>query len=308
MISFCLIVRDCEDTLPTCLRSIRPLADEVCVLDTGSTDKTLDILQAHGCRIQRVSEASHPDKFLDIPDAEGRLHTCLADFAWARNLNFDMAKGERIFWIDSDDELRGAEHWTDMLRRFEETKTDGAILPYEYAFDDAGRCVHLLWRERLVRNDPAWRWEGVVHEVLSPYGRNVAMYDKIRIIHHKGKRKRPVLKRRNLEILKAKGDRSLPRTLFYLGTEHTFNGEYKEAIEAFQKYVPVAHEPDELYQALYYLGDLWRLAENHDAAIENYQKAILLRPNWRDAYFGFGACFGHIRDWDRCLHYLRLGR
>lgn len=303
-----MIMRDASDLLATCLRSARPLCDELIVVDTDSQDNSVEIAQSFGAKVIPFRRADHPHDFMDIPDENGTAHECLANFALARNISFNAASGDQILWLDHDDELRGLEHWPEMLRRFEEQKLDAVLLPYNYAQDDRGRCIHRLWRERLVRNDPKWRWEGVVHEVLSPYGRNIAMYEPVEVFHHKGRRKRPILKRRNLEILLAKGDRSQSRTLFYLGTEHTYNGEYKEAVEAFRKYLPLAHEPDELYQALYYLGDLYRVGGNFEAAIEHYQKAMVLRPNWRDAYFGLGACFGHMRDWDRCLYYIRQGR
>src|SRR3990167_8603017 len=308
MISFAIIARNSEDTLPVCLRSIKPVCDELIVVDTGSSDSTVAIAESFGAKIGRYLPQDHPDDFLLIPDEKGGHELSLANFAAARNLSFAMAKYPWIFWLDADDELSGLSHWWEMLRRFEVEKPDGIVLPYEYAFDYHGKCITLLWRERLVRRQANWQWEGHVHETLPPTGRRLAAFDSVRIIHHKDKRRHPILRRRNLEILKAKAPPDDPRTLFYLGTEHTFVGEYQEAIQCFQRYLNIARDEEETYQALFYLGDLFRVSNRWQDAITQYQKAILVRPTWRIAYFGLAAAFGHIEDWDRCLYYIEAGK
>jgi glycosyltransferase involved in cell wall biosynthesis/SAM-dependent methyltransferase len=308
MISFALIARNAEDTLPVCLRSIKPVADEIVLVDTGSSDGTIGVAESFGAKIGRYLPQDHPDDFLWIPDEKGGKELSLANFAAARNLSFAMAKYPWIFWLDSDDSLAGLAHWWEMLRQFEAERMDGIVLPYEYAFDDRGKCITLLWRERLVRWQPTWQWEGPVHETLPPTARRLAMFDGVRVIHHKDKRRHPILRRRNLEILKAKAPPDDPRTLFYLGTEHTFVGEYKEAVAAFRRYLTVAKDEEETYQALFYLGDLFRVSGQWQEAIDHYQRAILVRPTWRVAYFGLAAAFGHIQDWDRCLYYIDQGR
>jgi cellulose synthase/poly-beta-1,6-N-acetylglucosamine synthase-like glycosyltransferase len=50
-ISACIIVKNEEKFLPQCLNSIKGFVDEIIVVDTGSTDKTVDIAGSHGARI-----------------------------------------------------------------------------------------------------------------------------------------------------------------------------------------------------------------------------------------------------------------
>ena len=310
MISFCLIVRNAEDTLPACLTSIRPVADEICVVDTDSKDNTLSIAQAFGAKVQRITRRTHPDKFLDIPDEQGVLHESLADFAYARNLSFSMARpGNWIFWLDSDDTLEGLDHWSEMLDRFErDPGIDAVVMPYEYAYDAKGRVITLLWRERLLRWTPAWKWEGPIHEILPARQKHVATYEKVRVCHRKDRRQHPVLKRRNYTILKAKANDGSPRSLFYLGAEAAHCGEYKEATEAFQRFLTVSDNEEETYQALFMLGDLFRVNRQWEAAVAQFQKAMLIRPTWRDAYFGMAEAMVLCEDWDRAIFYAMLGR
>lgn len=47
-VSLCMIVKDEEEYLPKCLKSIKDIVDEIIVVDTGSTDKTIEIAQNYG--------------------------------------------------------------------------------------------------------------------------------------------------------------------------------------------------------------------------------------------------------------------
>ena len=50
VLSVCLIVRNEEAHLARCLEPVRALADELIVVDTGSTDRTLEIAESFGAR------------------------------------------------------------------------------------------------------------------------------------------------------------------------------------------------------------------------------------------------------------------
>jgi GT2 family glycosyltransferase/predicted TPR repeat methyltransferase len=84
-LSLCMIVRDNETTIGPCLESIHPYVDEIVVVDTGSQDKTPDICRQYGARM------------FEFPWCD--------DFSAARNESFKHARGEWIFWMDSDDTI-----------------------------------------------------------------------------------------------------------------------------------------------------------------------------------------------------------
>ena len=85
LISVCLIVKDEERMLPSCLESIADLADEVVVYDTGSTDRTIDIARSAGAR---VIEGYWDESF-------GR----------ARNAALAQARGDWVLSLDADETL-----------------------------------------------------------------------------------------------------------------------------------------------------------------------------------------------------------
>src|SRR5262245_45622306 len=84
-LSFCMIVRDGAPTLGDCLRSVAHLADEMIVVDTGSTDESRDIARAFGATV--VDE-----RWRD-------------DFAAARNEYLKRARGRWILVLDADEEV-----------------------------------------------------------------------------------------------------------------------------------------------------------------------------------------------------------
>lgn len=84
-VSLTMIVRNEEANLPACLASAAGLFDEVVVVDTGSTDRTIEIARSFGARV------------FDFPWVD--------DFAAARNAALARATGDYAFWLDADDVL-----------------------------------------------------------------------------------------------------------------------------------------------------------------------------------------------------------
>jgi glycosyltransferase involved in cell wall biosynthesis len=84
-ISLCMIVRDEEENLARCLRSVEGIVDESCVVDTGSKDRSREIATALGARVVDVPWDDH--------------------FAEARNASLDLATGDWVLVLDADEEL-----------------------------------------------------------------------------------------------------------------------------------------------------------------------------------------------------------
>lgn len=84
-ISLAMIVKDEEKNLPRALKSARPWVDEIIVVDTGSTDRTVQIAEEFGAKIYH-----HPWEF---------------DFAKHRNQSISYATGDWVLILDADEEL-----------------------------------------------------------------------------------------------------------------------------------------------------------------------------------------------------------
>lgn len=84
-LSLCMIVKNEEKYLLQCLKSVRDIVDEMIIVDTGSTDKTVDIARIFGAKIY------------DFP--------WTGDFAAARNESMKYATGNWILILDGDEVL-----------------------------------------------------------------------------------------------------------------------------------------------------------------------------------------------------------
>ena len=89
-LSVCLIVKNEEKFLAQCLKSVRDLAAQIIVVDTGSTDRTVEIAREFGAEIYSSAWSD--------------------DFAAARNAALEHATGDWILMLDADEEMPAAQH------------------------------------------------------------------------------------------------------------------------------------------------------------------------------------------------------
>jgi hypothetical protein len=198
-----MIVRDEAETLARCLKSVQPLADEIIIVDTGSRDGTADIAR------------DFTDHVYDFP--------WIDDFSAARNFAFEHATGDYVMWLDADDVLDPPDLAALKTLKVEMDGTvDTYMVKYNIAFDSAGRPSFSFYRERILRRCPAARFVGVVHEVVTPFGKIV--YADAAVSHRKVKASAPG---RNLAIYEkalARGHAFSPRERFYYARELSDNG------------------------------------------------------------------------------------
>lgn len=139
-LSVCLITKNEELFLPRCLKSVQGLAAQVVVVDTGSTDRTVEIAQAYGAEVHRFDWCD--------------------DFSAARNAGLEHATGDWILVLDADEELPVASH--DKLRA---AMTEASVMAWRLPIVDAGReeegCHYV---PRLFRNAPGLFFAGRIHE------------------------------------------------------------------------------------------------------------------------------------------------
>lgn len=142
-ISLCMIVRNEEEFLADCLASVQGAVDEICVVDTGSTDRTVAIAEQFGAKI-------------------GHFEWC-DDFAAARNASLDMATGDWILVLDADERL-AASSIPEIRWAVQNPVAFGFVCQIESEQEGESIVTAVL---RLFRNDPAIRYRGMLHE--QPY-------------------------------------------------------------------------------------------------------------------------------------------
>lgn len=214
-ISLCMIVRNEEKSLDRCLACVRGIADEIIIVDTGSTDRTKEIAASYGAKI-------YDFEWID-------------DFGAARNYSFSKATSEYILWLDADDTIEEKDR-----KLFKELKAtlspeyQSVSMPYNLAFNSEGKVTSSLRRNRLVRRDCQFQWVGPVHEYLAAGGRTLA--SDVCITHKKDKEYTD----RNLRIYRAReqrGEEFSPRDLYYFANELREHALYQESANYYRRFL-----------------------------------------------------------------------
>jgi len=142
-ISLCLIVKNEGQCLARCLESFKAVVNEICILDTGSTDKTVEIAKSFGAKIE----------FFEWND----------DFSEARNRNLEMATMAWIMVADADEYLRQKDIPT-LKQALKLRQYDGFLIK-TLNFNQEGSKQYIVnLNQRIFKNNKNFYYQGRIHE------------------------------------------------------------------------------------------------------------------------------------------------
>jgi tetratricopeptide (TPR) repeat protein len=223
-LSLCMIVKDEQEMLPRCLAAVRDAVDEIVVVDTGSSDRTIEIAREFGAR---VIEREWTGSFAD-----------------ARNVSFEAATGDWLLYLDADEVLVAED--APLLRELTgRTWREAFYLVETNHTGDLGDGTAVAHNAlRVFRNRPEYRFEGRIHEQIAhrlPAGLPERLEPtRVRVEHfgYLGSvRDAKEKSRRNIELLErqvAEGVET-PFLAFNLGSEHAAAGDARAALAQFEK-------------------------------------------------------------------------
>lgn len=215
-ISLCMIVKDEERVISRCLDSVKHIVDEIIIVDTGSTDKTKEIV------------AKYTQHIYNLPWQD--------NFAEARNYSFSLANKDYILWLDADDVI--PEDDGNKLLKLKKTLSpsiDSVTMNYNLQYNKDGKVLSSLKRNRLVKRSKNFRWVGHVHEYLEVYGE--IFHSDINIEHRK---EASAVSYRNLKIYEKmlnSGIQFTPRDTLYYANELHDHQRYDEAAECYRRFL-----------------------------------------------------------------------
>lgn len=219
-ISLCMIVKDEEEMLPGCLEPLHEHVDELIVVDTGSTDRTVEIAESFGATVVHFPWNS--------------------SFADARNAGLERATGDWILFLDADEHVvpEDAPRLRELAVRTWREAFHLSLTNYTGSGDGMPAVTHLA--PRLFRRRDDRRFVGRIHErVELPYFAAPRFETAPVRVRHYGYLKDTVIakdkSRRNLELLEREAaDAPGPFTSYNLGVEHSRLDAPTEAARHFQ--------------------------------------------------------------------------
>jgi glycosyltransferase involved in cell wall biosynthesis len=270
-ISAVLIVKNEQKVIERCLRSVKDF-DEIVVLDTGSTDRTMEIAREMGAKVSSMP----PEK---------PFH-----FARARNAAHDLATNDWCMAIDADEVLR-----TGMLGKIrkairEQQAKDplDRISGFIITFTDKNS----LTKKKKVYCKSTWNWRWRCHEQLYPLGTDVkeGMLDTVIMDHlplADGNQRRG----QNVELLKITIEETpeYTRAWKHLGQELMLDKAYRDAIPYLEHFVEKTDEgPLEKSEVMMRLGQCQAELKQYEAAIKWFEMAAQTDPRRREPLYHGG--------------------
>jgi glycosyltransferase involved in cell wall biosynthesis len=295
--SCCLIVKNEQNTLPKLLASLtdfKSRGGEVVIVDTGSTDNTVQIAKDWGCKVDIVGAkfiteidnktAKEINKRF-IVDGEQEIVKSgdkLFDFASARNYSASLASNDMICTLDSDEVYTKF----DIDRIEQEIKDGWEQFEYQFVFahnPDGSPAIQFKQSKFFDRRKV--QWSGIVHEVLGGNAKIKYLDESIIKLEHwqeLGKEHRS--KYMVGLALDCFLHQDKDRQSHYLARELMWTGRPKSALKEFQRHITMNGWPAEKAQSYIFMGDCYGMLNLAEQQVECYNKAIYIDGSRREAY------------------------
>jgi len=288
-ITLTIIVKNEAANLKDCLESVSEQVDEVVIVDTGSTDGTLDIARAY------------TDKIYNYP--------WRGDFSAARNYAITKASGTWILSLDADEELVPASG--DLKRLVAESeKTEAYLLPLDNPTADATGEANRFLVLRLFKNNGRYWFQGKIHEQIVICEDSVVGIAEGPVIRHKmlSAKERNRKRGRNLALLK-KAAAEDPQNYFlqyYLGVEWLMLGKPDRALPFLRRAYANLTDENLLFRApaLRYLIVCLKALGRYDEAICLCLESDLKYPDYTDIYYLGGVLFEEKKEYRLAVKWL----
>ena len=241
-------------------------ADDIYVLDTGSSDDTKEKLESLGVHVESVIL----DPFR---------------FDTARNLALDLIPKDVDLCVSCDLDEVFEPGWRKLLENNYKKETRVAYT-YNWHINEKGIPDVTFYLDKIhTRND--YQWTHPVHEVLTNINQNETrtLIKEIVANHYPDQEKSRKSYLPLLELaVKEKPDDD--RNMHYLGREYMYYNKYHDAIDTLIKHLNLKNATwlDERSASMRFIGRCYKNLKRFDEAIMWYQKAIKEAPHLRDPY------------------------
>ena len=265
-------------------------ADEIVVLDTGSTDNSFIILNGLP-KIKVYQEIISPWRF-DI----------------ARNISLSYVSEDIDICVCTDIDEIFEKGWCNKLKKTWKESTTRARYLYNWSHDEQNNPLVSYYADKIhSRNDYEWIYP--VHEVLklkdNKTSENEIIIDEIVLNHYPDnlKSRSSYLPLLELSVSENPND---DRNMHYLGREYMFYQKWDDAILTLHKHLnlPSAKWKDERAASMRYIANSYFNKNFIEEAIFWYKKAINEAPYLREAYFDLAQLYLDRKEYNNTIKYL----
>lgn len=301
-ISQCMIVKNEEKNIEKALSWGKGIVSEQIVVDTGSTDRTVEIAERMGARICHF-------KWID-------------DFSAAKNYAIEQAQYEWIALLDADEYLQpeDAAKLLPCIEELHETVWDGIAMGWLH-LNAEGHMTEMDTQIRVFRNRPGLRYQRRVHEYLALDGVPIRAVDRVQEfgIFHTGYVKETLDAKtasgRNIRLIQAELDDhpDVYDMWGYLGNEYCAEKRYEEAENAYLKAISMMpeHPVEGLDTMVPYIFErllvlrAFLMKQEEASILEVYEKAVKKVPYEADFDYFMGDYYASAGTYRKAEKHLR---
>ena len=263
-------------------------ADEIIVLDTGSTDKSLSILKKLP-KIKVYQEKIIPWRF-DV----------------ARNLSLSYVSKDTDICICTDIDERFEAGWRNTLEKYWTPSYTRAKYLYNWSFDNQGKPGTTFYLNK-IHNRTDYKWINPVHEVLKSNKEEKEILIPGIVLNHY----QDITKARTSYLplleLAVKENPNDDRNIHYLGREYMYYKKWDKCIETLHNHLKLQNATwkDERSASMRYIAYSYYNKKYLEESIMWYKLAIQEAPYLREPYFDLGYLYYQEKDYINSEHYLK---
>ena len=308
-VSLCMIIKDEEKYLARCLANVKPIIDEMILVDTGSTDRSKDIGITFGAKVYDYEWEN--------------------DFAEARNYSISKASGEWILILDGDEVISPLDHtnfskilkktprgpiaYSIITRNYNKLANIVGWVPNDGTYPEEEAAIGWLPSEKVrlfYGKDQIW-FEGPVHELVEPVlRRNGIEITRCGIpVHHYGRLDKEKLDRKG-EIYFDIGQRKLSamgndlNALRELAVQATILEKNQEAFELWQRLLALNPNPNLAAIAYVNIGTIYSRLGKFEDALDAGKKAFEYDPDLKEARYNYAMAELHCGNAPKTIQVL----
>lgn len=265
-------------------------ADEIYVLDTGSTDNTVHKLKDLGVNV--IYKNISPWRF-DV----------------ARNESLKLVPDDADVCVCCDMDEVFEKGWRKKLENVWEPGVNRLAYNYNWSLDKSDNPIVNFYIQK-IHNRKDYEWTHPVHEVLRYIGEgseNIKVCDEITVNHYPDKTKSrgsylPLLE------LSVKEDPTDDRNMHYLGREYMYYGKWNEAIDTLIRHLSLEKSTwkDERCASMRFIGRCYKNLKRYDEARMWLDKAIKEAPYLRDPYMEIAILEYDLSNYKKVKKYCLL--
>lgn len=298
-LSVCMIVKNEQANLPRCLESLsvvlNSVKSEVIIVDTGSTDKTVEIAKKYTKKVY--------------------IHPWNGDFAEMRNRAISYAQGEWIFILDADEELTQPRGLIKFLNSKNRNKYNSASISLKnvkkkFGSDGGYQDISRIPLVRLFKNDGNFRYENPIHE--QPRYKAPVLFLADTLVTHYGydlndKQLMDYKFERNVESLKKELEKD-PENIYYIfqmSQSYSMYGKKELALEEAERAYKVYKSKGIPGQSCLFIFSQLAICYSNcgkSRALKDIcLEGLAIEPDGIDMYFFLGKAYLRLEEFEKSI-------